>query len=119
MPGTFPLLRTGAVVQYPFERHTRYRTETVRFLNHAEQVYQDVNTARRTWVIRLAELDGREVASLRQLFEDNQGRKGTFSFTDPWDSVNYPNVAFASDEFPVEQEIETQHSLTLTIYERP
>ncbi len=119
MPGTFPALSSGAVAQYPLERQASYRTETVRFLNQAEQVYQDVANAVRRWTIKLELLNAREIAALRDLFEANRGRWGTFSFTDPYDSVLYSNCAFADDQFPIENTDAGLYGQTLTIYTRP
>jgi hypothetical protein len=50
------------------------------------------------WTLRLDLLDEAELEVLKQFFEQNRGRAGTFSFTDPWDGTVYSNCRFQDDE---------------------
>src|SRR6266446_6842804 len=95
----FPGLKTGAVAQYPADRERRFSTDVVRFVDGSEQRFAGFGAALRRWVIRLELLDESELTALAEFF---QGRAGTFSFTDPWDGVVYPNCSFEADEIAVE-----------------
>ncbi len=119
MPGIFPNLRTGKVAQYPFERNISYATDMVQFLDQSEQVYQDGDAARRRWILSLHELDDNEIATLRDFFEQQQGGKGDFSFTDPYDSTTIPACSFLEDAFPITQGDEALNEAVLTIFEHP
>ncbi len=117
MPGVFPTLKTGAVAQYPFTRQVRFETGTVRFLNHFEQAYIDRANVRKAWDLVYTELDDNEVATLKAFFVQQQGRFGTFSFTDPFDSVTYTTCSFGHDDFQHTQEQEGSSSVRFVIYE--
>jgi phage-related protein len=95
---SFPALKTGAVAQYGSDRSRRFSTEVVRFLDGREQRFPGYGAALMQWVIRLDLLDESELANLEQFFEDEGGRAGTFSFTDPWDGTVYASCSFGSDE---------------------
>src|SRR5258708_12868001 len=79
----FPVLKTGAVMQYPAERWPSYSTQTVRFLDGTEQRFGDYATPLHRWVIRLAALDETEMHQLRKFFREQRGGSGTFLFTVP------------------------------------
>jgi hypothetical protein len=93
----FPLLKTGAVVQYPVTRGLQFSTHVLRFLDGAEQRFREYKNALRRWGIRLDLLDEQELARLEDFFVSIQGRMGTFSFIDPWDGVEYPNCSLEKD----------------------
>lgn len=117
MPGSFPALRTGAVAQYPLVREVRYSSEVVRFLDGSEQAYRNQATSRRRWTIHLALLDDREVAALKEFFEQQKGAWGTFSFTDPWTGAVATTCSFENDTFPQAQDAENRNAGELVIYE--
>lgn len=54
------------------------------------------------WVIRLDLLDESELENLEQFFQDEGGRAGSFSFTDPWDGTVYASCSFDSDELTLQ-----------------
>lgn len=113
----FPLLKTGAVVQYPAERDTSFSTQVVRFIDGPEQRYRDFPTYLRRWVIRLEALDESEMAAMRNFFRTQSGAAGTFQFTDPWDGTSYPNCRLDNDHM-IEQFTDVGLSrTTLTIKE--
>src|SRR5258708_14279881 len=93
----FPVLKTGAVMQYPAERWASYSTQTVRFLDGTEQRFGDYATPLHRWVIRLAALDETEMHQLREFFRAQRGGSGSFLFTDPWTGNQYPNCTFDID----------------------
>jgi hypothetical protein len=98
----FPVLKTGAVAQYPLERSNRFSTRVLRFVDAAEQRWREMPNGLKGWVVRLELLDEIETEALRQFFLDQEGRHGTFSFTDPWDASVHEACSLDSDEFEVE-----------------
>ena len=77
----FPILKTGAVAQYPFAREVRFGTQAVRFLDGSQQHYRLQMTGLRRWTVKLSHLDEQELASIIS-FAEQQG-PDTFQFTDP------------------------------------
>ncbi len=100
----FPLLKTGAVAQYPSDRTGSFSTQVYQFVDGSEQRFPAFGTALKKWVIRLDLLDEAELTALRDFFLTEEGRAGTFSFTDPWDGTVYSNCSFAGDWLAVEFE---------------
>lgn len=98
MATPFPTLRTNAVAQYPATKSLHVQNQVLRFLDGAAQRYRDSSGPLRQWEIRLDQLDEGEMAAIEQFFTDNQGRFGSFTFTDPWDGQAHPDCSFASDE---------------------
>ena len=96
-----PVLKTGAVAQYPAERRLEYRTEVVRFADGSEQRYREAGALRR-WVIRLDLLNEAEMAALAEFFEANQGAVGSFEFIDPWSGTAYPDCSVEGDALELE-----------------
>src|ERR1039457_3037632 len=78
----FPTLKTGAVMQYPAKRTLQFNTDAIRFLDGTEQRFRDNPSVLHRWTIQLDLLDESELAALDQFFISNQGRFGSFSFTD-------------------------------------
>lgn len=94
----FPVLKTGAVIQYPAEKATGFSTQVLRFVDGSEQRFRDFGAPLRRWTIRLDLLDETELSSFRNFFRTQRGAAGTFSFTDPWDGTTYDNCSLESDE---------------------
>jgi hypothetical protein len=113
----FPRLKTGAVAQYPATRTATYATEISRFLDGSDQRFATLGTAATRWVIRLDLLDDTEMSQVCAFFQSQQGRFGTFSFTDPWDNSVHANCSFASDELTLSLVGEAQGRLQVTIQE--
>lgn len=99
---SFPALKTGAVAQYGSDRSRQFATQVLRFLDGSEQRFPGYGTSLLQWVIRLDLLDEAELTNLELFFEDEGGRSGTFSFTDPWDGTVYPSCSFGSDDLALE-----------------
>ena len=93
---SFPVLKTGAVAQYPSDRIRQYSTTVLRFVDGSEQRFRGYGSRLRRWTIRLDLLDESELANLQEFFESQGGQAGTFSFTDPFDGTVYPSCSFAS-----------------------
>jgi hypothetical protein len=98
----FPVLKTGAVAQYPSARTETFSTRALRFVDGAEQRYRLFASPLHRWHIRLDLLDEAELAAIDEFFVANGGRAGVFSFTDPWDGTAYPNCSFDHDELAAE-----------------
>jgi hypothetical protein len=102
----FPALKTGAVAQYGSDRSRTFSTQVLRFVDGSEQRFPGYGTPLFEWVIRLDLLDESELENLELFFEDEGGRAGTFSFTDPWNGTVYASCSFASDDLALQfQEI--------------
>lgn len=98
----FPVLKTGAVAQYGSDRSRQFSTQVLRFIDGSEQRFPGYGTPLLQWVIRLDALDESELENLELFFEDEGGRAGNFSFTDPWDGTVYPSCSFASDDLALQ-----------------
>ena len=98
----FPLLKTGAVLQYPATRVIQNSTCVLRFLDGTEQRFREYQSAVRKWMVRLDLLDESEMAAVEEFFVTQQGPLGTFSFTDPWDGTTHPNCSLEGDAVPLE-----------------
>jgi len=113
----FPTLKTGAVMQYPAKRTLQFATGVIRFLDGTEQRYCDSPSVLHKWTIQLDLLDEAEIAALDRFVQENQGRFGSFSFTDPWDGTVYPDCSFAADTFAFQLRGEMRAKTELTICE--
>lgn len=98
----FPVLKTGAVAQYPASRTVEFSTRVLQFADGTEQRYRQYDTPLRRWVIRLSLLDGEELANVESFFQSEQGRYGSFAFTDPIDGTVYPSCSLESDRVELE-----------------
>lgn len=95
----FPRLKTGAIAQYPSERSKRFSTAVYEFIDGREQRFPQFGAPLRRWLVRLELLDELELFRLEQFFIEQGGASGRFSFFDPWDSAEYPDCSFESDDF--------------------
>jgi phage-related protein len=100
----FPALKTGAVAQYGSDRSRQFSTQVLRFIDGSEQRFPGYGSSLMRWVIRLELLDEGELEGLEQFLENEGGRAGTFSFTDPWDGTVYANCSFESDDLALQFE---------------
>ncbi len=99
---TFPMLKTGAVMQYPAPKRIQFRNQVIRFLDGAEQRYREYSAPIREWVVRLDLLDESELAAMEEFFVAQKGKYGSFTFIDPRDNVSYTDCSLADDELEVE-----------------
>ena len=95
---SFPTLKTGAVIQYPGHRHTRFSTQVIEFIDGTEQRFREYAGPLRRWVIQLDKLDASELQAVANFFDD-AGPTSTFSFTDPWDGTAHTNCVVEGNEF--------------------
>src|SRR5437879_574409 len=87
---SFPVLKTGAVLQFPASRALEFSTDVIQFIDGSEQRFRGYAGQYRLWMIRLNALDETELQKMRSFAQDN-GATGLFSFTDPWDGTVYPS----------------------------
>jgi phage-related protein len=113
----FPTLKTGAILQYPAKKATRFSTEIVRFVDGSEQRFRGYQSPLRRWIIRLDLLDETELHLLREFFRTQSGAAERFTFTDPWDGAVYQNCNLDSDQMVEELRDEEKGKTTLTVCE--
>jgi hypothetical protein len=114
---TFPILKTGAVAQYPARRRVEFQNQAVRFVNGSEQRYRDCTAPRRGWEIALELLDEGELAAVEEFFRAASGTFESFEFVDPWDGTTYSNCSLAADGIELTAKGEMRGSTTLVVME--
>lgn len=77
----FPLLRTGAVAQFPLSRSLRMPVQSVTFVDGSRQTYRLRTAPARRWFVRLDQLDAEELNAVID-FAETQGAD-EFPFIDP------------------------------------
>jgi hypothetical protein len=95
---TFPLLKSGAVSQYPTTVTQAQPVQVIRFVDGTDQRFLSQGSIRREWQIDLTQLDEAEIYALEQFFVEQQGIYSTFSFPDPISGTNVPNCRFATSQ---------------------
>ena len=113
----FPILKTGAVVQYPFAREVRFRTDTVRFLDGSRQRYRLQTAGLRRWTIKLSLLDEQELASIIA-FGEQQG-PDPFEFTDPLTGETVNKCIISGQKFDAGMSGEMHGQAEIVIEEIP
>lgn len=113
----FPVLKTGAVAQYPVERQTKPATLLHEFVDGSEQRFAHYSAPLRRWRIRLDLLDEAEMFRIEEFFAAQQGEAGEFVFTDPWDGREYPKCSFESGALEFNFEEPGRGSVELVVRE--
>jgi hypothetical protein len=113
---SFPILKTGAVAQYPAERQIRFSTQVIEFIDGTEQRFREYAQSLGRWVIRLDMLDATELQAVASFF-DNAGPSSVFSFTDPWDASVHGTCVVEGGELKTELLAEWSGRTELTIRE--
>jgi hypothetical protein len=81
MASSFPVLKTGAIAQYPFDRGTCFSTQSVWFMDGSRQNFRLYGASLRRWTLKLDQLDAEELAAVIA-FVEQQG-SASFAFLDP------------------------------------
>lgn len=115
--GDFPVLKTGAVAQYPASKSVRFSTRVLSFLDGSEQRWREYGAPIRRWAIRLDLLDDSELTALEQFFVTQQGQLGDFSFTDPWDATEYLSCSLEVESVTLEHTEEGRSKTALVVKE--
>jgi hypothetical protein len=117
MASMFPILKTGAVAQYPATNTTHFSSFVVRFLDGTDQRHRQFPSALRSWTINLAMLDEAELNAIEQFFITQEGSFGTFSFVDPWTQATFTNCSLDQDALDYQVLGEMQGSASLVVVE--
>jgi len=99
----FPVLKSGAVVQYPAVKRIGYSTRVMRFVDGAEQRFRQWAAPEKSWVIRLEDLDETEAQLLEAFFAEHQGSLDDFAFTDPWSGAEHSSCRIENSEMEFER----------------
>ena len=112
---TFPVLKTGAILQYPVTRAVSFATTVYRFLDGSEQRYREYAAPVRRWVVRLNLLTEAEIAEIDAFYAGVQGGANAFEFTDPWDGVLYSNCHFENDSLALQVQEEGRARISFIV----
>jgi hypothetical protein len=112
---TFPVLKTGAVAQYPLDRGVRFSTQAVRFMDGSQQRFPLYGTGLRRWTLKLDLLDEDELAAMIA-FVEQQG-SAVFAFIDPTTGDNVATCVIADQQFDATMNREMSGSSTIVIEE--
>ena len=114
---TFPILKSGAVTQYPLQAMTGQASEVIRFLDGTDQRYMTHAQPLRAWQIHLESLDENEVSSLEAFFRAQLGAYSTFVFPDPISGSSIPSCRFGADLLVTEYQDIDQASSSFWVIE--
>ena len=117
MPAQFPVLKTGAVAQYPATNTTQFASFVVRFLDGGDQRYRQFASSLRRWTIKLDMLDETELNAIEQFFIAQEGCFGTFSFIDPWTQATFANCSLDQESLEYGVRGEAQGTTSLVVVE--
>src|SRR5580704_1275769 len=112
---TFPVLKTGAVAQYPLDRGARYSTQAVRFMDGSQQKFRLIGVGLRRWTLNLDLLDEQELGAVTA-FVEQQG-SGSFAFTDPVTGQNVATCTISGQQFDATMTRERDGQTTVVIEE--
>ena len=87
----FPVLSSGAVMQYPASVEFGQSVQVIRFLDGSDQRFLNQGRQYRRWQIRLDSLNDSEMNQLETFFLAQDGEYCLFDFPDPFSSQNVPN----------------------------
>jgi hypothetical protein len=93
----FPILKTGAVAQYPLSTAYIYRADIVAFLDGSEQRFRNSPSVLHQWNITLSELDEQEMSNVETFFLALQGPTQPFAFTDPSTGTSYASCSLVAE----------------------
>jgi hypothetical protein len=116
-PMTFPILKTGAVAQYPLERTVRFSTEAVRFLDGTQQRFRMYGNGLRRWVVKLDLLDEQELDAVISFVDQQEG--SSFDFRDPVTGGTAAKCVISGESFEATLRGEMNGQATLSIEEIP
>jgi hypothetical protein len=83
----FPQLSTGSIAQYPIQKRRVARTVVNEAADGNQYKLADVNAAAVEWALSFQTITDAERDALVSLFENVEGRLGSFTFLDPADNL--------------------------------
>jgi hypothetical protein len=95
---TFPLLSSGAVIQYGSPVGFVWPAQVIRFLDGTDQRFLTCGNVFRRWAVDLRLLNESEIAALETFFNTMSGEYSTFTFPDPISGTNVPNCRIGAPE---------------------
>ena len=113
----FPILKTGAVAQYPMECSVACPVRVLRCIDGKEKRFRTSAKPARHWTVRLDLLDELEAVQVEAFFEAQGGRLGVFEFVDPADGTTYPQCSLEEDDFRLRFTEENRASAVLIVKE--
>lgn len=111
----FPVLKTGAIAQYPLDSGVSYSTQAVRFMDGSQQKFRLIGTGLRQWTLKLDQLDEQELAAVIAFVEE-QG-SAVFAFTDPVTGDNVATCIVSGQQFDATMSGEWSGRTTVVIAE--
>jgi len=93
----FPLLKSGAVTQYPSAARRTFSTRVLEFVDGHEQRFRRYGAPLRRWSIELNLLTEAELKEVENFFRAQAGRQQEFSFLDPFTNDTVEHCSFESD----------------------
>lgn len=112
---SFPVLKTGAVAQYPLESGVRFATQAVWFMDGSRQRFPLLGTGLRRWALKLDLLGEDELAAVIA-FAEQQGC-APFAFTDPATGAVAPACVIAGGQLDTTMNAEMRGQTTVVIEE--
>jgi hypothetical protein len=112
---TFPVLKTGAVAQYPLGRGVSFSTQAVRFMDGSQQRFRLIGVGLRRWTLKLDQLDEQELGAVIAFFE--QQGSAAFAFTDPVTGDNVSTCMISGQQFDAAMNSEWSGQTTVVIEE--
>ena len=94
---TFPVLKTGAVAQYPLDSSVSFSTQAVRFMDGSQQKFRLYGTGLRQWTLKLDQLDEQELGAVIA-FVEQQG-SAVFAFPDPVTGESVATCMISGQQF--------------------
>ena len=112
---TFPVLKTGAVAQYPLDYGVRYQTQAVRFMDGSQQKFRLCGVGLRRWTLKLDLLGEDELAAVIAFVE--QQCSASFAFTDPATGAVAATCVISGEQLDVTLKGEMKGQTTIVIEE--
>jgi hypothetical protein len=112
---TFPILKTGAVAQYPLERGVRFSTQAVSFLDGSQQRFRLYGNGLLRWTVKLDLLDEQELGAVIAFVE--AVGSAVFAFTDPVTGTLAARCVISGEQFNATMTSETSAQTTVVIEE--
>jgi hypothetical protein len=114
---TFPVLKSGALAQYPLDFAVRYATQPVWFLDGSRQRFRLYGAGLRRWTLKLDLLDEAELAAVIA-FVEAQG-SAPFAFADPITGAAVAKCIIGAHQLDVTMRGEMRGQTTVVIEEIP
>jgi hypothetical protein len=114
---TFPVLKTGAVAQYPLDFGVRFSTQAVRFMDGSQQKFRLIGVGLRRWTVKLDLLDEEELGAVIAFVE--QQLSATFAFTDPLTGASAATCIISGQKFDATMNLKMSGQTTVVIEEIP